>query len=163
MFKKLLITSLVLTASSFSVAQSDDDSSDSLNLFAQCGIGGMLFPTAPTAAIISNIIWDLGTTATTTAASSPDACAGEDIAMAEFVSETYAELTEETVRGAGDHLSAAINMAGCANQQQATISTLRASFAEQLSNQGYSEQNHQEKAQNYFNALTAAAKSCDLS
>jgi|APSaa5957512622_1039677.scaffolds.fasta_scaffold420405_1 hypothetical protein len=46
--------------------------------FRNCGLGAMIFDEEPIGAIISNIVWDLGTTATTSSSMSPDSCAGSE-------------------------------------------------------------------------------------
>lgn len=68
------------------------------NAFSQCGIGAAIFTKNETAAIISNIIWDLGTTAFSSQTSSPESCSGASTTAALFINETYPVLEEQFVK-----------------------------------------------------------------
>ena len=74
--KNLCFTSLLLVFSAFSVVHSEEVESIE-NAYVQCGIGAAIFKNNKTAAIISNIIWDLGTTAISSQTSSPETCEGK--------------------------------------------------------------------------------------
>lgn len=53
-------------------------------------------------------------------------CASKRVASLAFITESYALLLDETVKGSGPHLRVALNMAGCASEShEATIKTLR--------------------------------------
>ncbi|MDF3124246.1 DUF3015 family protein [Rheinheimera sp. 1928-s] len=87
--------------------------SGSINPWKHCGIGAMIFDDNGTAAAISNIIWDLGTTAVSSNISSDSSCKGSRVAAAQFINDTIVTIEEETVTGRGDHLTAMLNMMGC--------------------------------------------------
>lgn len=71
MFKKtLLIFCLSL------VGVSSTANSQEINAWKHCGIGAMIFNDNETAAAISNVIWDLGTTALSSKISSQESCEG---------------------------------------------------------------------------------------
>ncbi|GHG59644.1 hypothetical protein GCM10010919_02370 [Alishewanella longhuensis] len=84
-----------------------------VNPWKQCGIGAMIFDDNGTAAAISNVIWDLGTTAVSSNVSSQDSCNGLKVAAAEFINSTITNIEEETVIGEGQHLTAMLNLMGC--------------------------------------------------
>lgn len=101
------------------------------NPWLDCGIGAAIFPgdNVEVAAAISNIIWDWGTTAVTSAQSSPDTCNGlSNVAMAQFVQSTYASLETELATGEGENLAALAELVG-ASDAEAFAVALREEFA----------------------------------
>lgn len=106
------------------------------NPWLDCGIGAMIFPDSnlEVAAGISNVIWDLGTTAVISAQSSPDTCNGLDnVEMAVFIQRTYATLEADVARGEGDNLDALVALTG-ASDEAVFIDTLRAEYASVVAN-----------------------------
>lgn len=98
-----------------------------VNPWKQCGIGAMIFDDNGVAAAISNIIWDLGTTAVSSNISSQDSCEGVKVAAAQFINDSIVNIEEETVVGNGQHLTAMLNMMGCeASAHPAIINAVRA-------------------------------------
>ena len=98
-----------------------------VNPWKQCGIGAMIFDDNGTAAAISNLIWDLGTTAVSSNVSSQDSCNGLKVAAAEFINSTITNIEEETVVGEGEHLTAMLNLMGCeASAHSVIIQDVRA-------------------------------------
>lgn len=129
-------------------------SSAAKNPWMECGIGAMIFTDIPVAAAISNIIWDLGTTAVSSNASSEDTCKGTSVAAARFIQETYANLEEDTAKGDGKHVRAMLNIAGCnAASQPAIISSIRSDFEKVVSNENYADKSRTEKAQDYYHIV----------
>ena len=98
-----------------------------VNPWKQCGIGAMIFDDNGVAAAISNIIWDLGTTAVSSNISSQDSCVGVKVTAAQFINDSIVNIEEETVIGGGEHLTAMLNLMGCeASVHQAVIDDVRA-------------------------------------
>ena len=62
------------------------------NPFSDCGIGAALFPETKWAAVTSNVIWDVGTTAVASATMSPQTCSGKQAKTAAFIYHTYDSL-----------------------------------------------------------------------
>lgn len=125
-----------LSASVFSVAAVANAQTTRAepNPWLDCGIGAMIFPddNLEVGAGISNIIWDLGTTAVTSAASSPDTCAGtSNVTMAVFIESTYATLEAELAKGEGENLAALATLVG-AEDQAAFVAALRRDYAATL-------------------------------
>jgi hypothetical protein len=113
-FMKLTLvaaTSAVLF--SLAVSPTVQAETGSINPWKHCGIGAMIFDDNNTAAAISNIIFDLGTTAVSSKVSSDSSCKGSRVAAAQFINDTIVTIEEETVTGRGDHLTAVLNMMGC--------------------------------------------------
>ena len=129
------------------------------NVWRECGIGGMIFKKTGWAAITSNIIWDLGTTATSSNASSDDLCEGSTASTASFVNETYANLEEEIAVGQGAYLTAMLNMLGCKGTSHSEIvSGIRSDLSSQMSKAEYSLNSKSQNAENLFNATLSRAQ-----
>ena len=115
----------------------------------------MIFPRTPAGAVISNVIWDLGTTAITSQASSPDTCEGETVKTALFIQESYPFLEEQTATGTGPHLHAMLDLLGCEkSSHEQIIGTIRADFRRSLAGEGASATTRTEQAQHYYNIVT---------
>lgn len=129
----------------------------SVNPWQQCGIGAMIFPDHGIAAAISNIIWDLGTTAVTSATVSEETCEGRDVIAAKFIDENYDQVESELAIGEGRHVNAMLTLLGCeGTQQDAVITQLRSNLVID------SEKTKSEKAEAlYFSAQSAVAQ-CKL-
>jgi len=140
------------TLFAFSLSQ---HASANVNPYRDCGIGAAIFKN-DTGATISNVLWDLGTTAITSATASPDTCEGSEVAAAEFIIETYANLVEETAKGSGDHLNALLQIAGVAQEKQALVtSALRDAIAEVVSQPSYVDSSAVDRASAYFESFRA--------
>lgn len=121
----LLAAASVLALSAVTI--SEVQAEQKVNPWKQCGIGAMIFDDNGTAAAISNVIWDLGTTAISSNISSKDSCNGIKVAAAEFINSTITNIEEETVVGEGEHLTAMLNLMGCeASAHSAIIQDVRA-------------------------------------
>jgi hypothetical protein len=130
------------------------------NPYTDCGIGAALFPNTHWAAVTSNIIWDLGTTALTSATASPETCKGKNLQAALFIGTSYDELAEETAAGKGKHLTAVLNLFGCSSiQHSGAAKKVRASMGRSVSTPGYADKSRIEKAGLYFSAAEEAAAS----
>ena len=147
----------ILMASAIAAVMALPQISSARNIWRECGIGGMLFKKTGWAAITSNIIWDLGTTATSSNVSSDDLCEGPSASAAGFIYETYANLEEEVAVGEGKHLTTMLNMLGCSNQDS-IVSGLRSDLSSTMSSEAYSSKTRLEKAEGFYNATLANAQ-----
>lgn len=129
-------------------------STKEMNAWRDCGIGAIIFPEIPIGAIVSNIIWDLGTTALISAAASEEQCKGKEVVAARFIFEAYPNLEEETAKGGGQHIHAVLNILGCESTSHADIiSSLRPDFDKSLRNPDYVYKSSLVKAQDYYNMV----------
>lgn len=127
-----------------------------LNPWTDCGIGAMIFKTLPVAAVISNVIWDLGTTAVTSAGLSAQTCEGSRAKVAMLIGTSYANLEEETVQGGGQHVNAMLNVMSCKPAAHAgIIQAVRADFVQSLQGAEYVAMSAQGKAEAYYNLVKA--------
>jgi hypothetical protein len=132
------------------------------NPYVDCGIGAALFPDTDWAAVSSNVIWDIGTTAIISATASPQTCSGKNVKAAMFIGNTYDKLAEETAAGQGEHLTTVLNLFDCGPAQHAgAMQALRSAMRNEVSSQNYMGQTKLEKASNYyFIAEDIASRNC---
>lgn len=127
------------------------------NPFSDCGIGAALFSNTKWAAVTSNVIWDVGTTAVTSATASPQTCNGKQVAAAMFINDTYEKLVEETARGEGEHLTSLLNIFECGgNRQPFAIEATRGEMADVVAQPGYASQDRTQKASRFYDAVEGA-------
>lgn len=157
MFKKASI--VTLAAATIAVSAAPAQAQQDINPWQECGIGAMVFPDNGTAAAISNIIWDLGTTAVTSQMSSPESCEGSGVRTAMFIQRTYDELEVDTAKGEGRYLTAATELMGCdASVRPAIISDVRSDLSARAKSDEFSNMSRTEKAEQYYMSLSAASK-----
>lgn len=124
------------------------------NPYSDCGIGAALFAKNETAAIISNVIWDLGTTAFTSATASPDTCKAKSVETAQFILESYDNLTEEVAQGSGEHLAALMDILSVEEAERPnTIAQLRNKLSHIVSTASYTSNDKVSKASDFYDAL----------
>ncbi|WP_067515903.1 DUF3015 family protein [Endozoicomonas ascidiicola] len=159
----VIATALLCVATSVSAAK---PTGSGPNPFSDCGIGAALFSDGPKwAAVTSNIIWDVGTTAVTSATMSPETCNGKSVKTAQFIIDNYDNLAEETALGQGEHLTAMLTVRGCqGSTHQTIVSSIREDMVGNVMAIDYSALSDVEKAAQYYQAMDAgvasAADSC---
>lgn len=130
------------------------------NPFTDCGIGAALFPNTHWAAVTSNVIWDIGTTAVISATASPETCQGASTKAANYIHDVYDSVLEDTARGEGDHLVALLEIYGCAVETQTdVIDAIRDDIGAAVGEDSFSEQSHLEKAEQYFTVIDSEIRS----
>ncbi|OOE72764.1 DUF3015 family protein [Salinivibrio sp. ML290] len=118
--KKLMISAVAaatLFAGNVSAQQ------ETINPWKHCGIGAMIFDNNGAAAAISNIIWDLGTTAVSSKISSEDSCNGKRVEAAMFIQDNFNNVIEETSQGSGNHLNAMLDILEVSQDKQSQVIT----------------------------------------
>ena len=155
--KKILLTAAALGLATVMPAHAQVDPSAEVNPWQDCGLGAMVFPENGTAAAISNIIWDLGTTAVTSAASSKDSCKGDRVQLAMYIQGTYASLEADAVKGKGDYLDGMGAMAQCAAADRPALNAaVRTELSAALQADGYAASTREAKAEALFGIVEAA-------
>lgn len=130
------------------------------NPYRDCGIGAALFPETDWAAVSSNVIWDVGSTALTSATMSPETCSGQEVVAAEFILNTYDNLIEETAQGEGQHLTTVLDIYGCeASQQPAIINAIRSKAASDVASEDFAGATQLEKANKLFGNIHSTVSS----
>lgn len=159
---KLAAVAVIGSLSFSAFAQSTAPTGSGPNPFSDCGIGAALFPETAWAAVTSNVIWDVGTTAVTSATMSPQTCSAQKVKTALFIRDTYEQLAEDVARGQGKHLATALEMFQCGESMHGTvIGEIRADMGKAVAAPGYAEQQHLEHAGQLYNIIEkAASRSC---
>lgn len=99
-------------------------------IYTQCGLGGALASSVPAVAAITNITWDLGTTAITSNISSEGTCAGKSEKVVAFISDSYENLEKDLAQGEGKYLDTLISMTKPTNTtKEAFVASIRSEFA----------------------------------
>ena len=165
-----LTASLVAAALTTSMAALADDDKKPVdktpgsapNPYTDCGIGAALFKETKWAAVTSNIIWDLGSTAITSATASPQTCSGKKIEAALFIHHTYDKLAEETASGKGEHLTTVLNIFECDSAHHANaVHQIRGEMGHAVATPNYIDQSHIDKASNFYSIVEkAVSASC---
>lgn len=115
-----LVMGLAMTTS----AQADTRSIE--GILKECGLGAILFKdTSPALAVLSNVTWDLGTTATLSDLSG--GCPGDKKAkVALFISNSYNKLETEVAMGKGEYVDTLAALSG------KSVQDIRAEFSQVL-------------------------------
>ena len=142
-------------AAAFGTAHADRDFAE---IYKECGLGAMLFPDDPIIAVITNVTWDLGTTAVSSELSSPEMCKGNASTMAALILDAHPQIEQDLATGQGEYLSSMVNLMGCESDASAA-SALRASFSDAVEN-GYFEASDIQKSEMLYNSAMSA--SCSI-
>ena len=127
------------------------------DIYTECGIGAMIAPNNAAVAAVTNVTWDLGTTAISSNATSEDQCKGGGGKSAALIYEAYPSIEKNLANGEGEYLTALLNVAGVAEADHASvIAELRPAFAEVVGAADYSERSRFDKAETLYNLLHAS-------
>lgn len=150
--KRLLLAVIAVLSIS---AQSAYAERDFAAIYKECGLGAMLFPNDPVIAVVTNITWDLGTTAVSSNALSEETCKGGAATTASLIYETYPMIEKDLAAGEGEHLTAMLESAGCsATVHSAITGELRGELASTTAGAGYEDQTRFEKSESLYNAIS---------
>lgn len=154
--KKILVATMVLVAS-FTISQTSN-AREFAKIYQDCGIGGIIGnaidPNQPVWAIITNVTWDLGTTAVLSDALSPDTCSSGNAMAATFIHDSYAPIEQDLASGQGEYLDSLVATAGCSEDSRADLSAaVRQEFAERVAISDYADQTRFQKAEGLYNIL----------
>lgn len=127
--------------------------------YTECGIGAALFPNVAWAAVTSNAIWDLGTTALSSASMSPEMCNAKKVKTATLIIETLEAMEADVASGGGAYTTALADTMGCDSaSRSAIVAETRANYANVVAQGNYSTQSRQERAAGLYNSVKAATK-----
>ena len=127
---------------------------DFAEIYTDCGIGGMIAPRSDAVAAVTNVTWDLGTTAISSNISSPDSCSGGQAEKAAFIHDSYDALELDLASGHGNYLDALVALAGHEGQtQQRFVAAVRTGFAKLVAAPDYHEQKRFAKAEALYNLI----------
>lgn len=157
MFKIVRNTMLVAAVAALMTTSASAEDKDFGQIYSECGLGGIFGSavndreTSKIVAVITNVTWDLGTTASTSAYSSESTCANKKVRVANFINQSYEKLEKELAQGEGTYLDALTNLVfeeKAANAEY--IAALRAKFATVVAEDGYSKLSRYEKVEKLY-------------
>lgn len=152
--RKLIFTATAAAAVLLTAAQ-PAAAREFADIYTECGLGAMIAPNNGAVAAVTNVTWDLGTTAISSNASSPESCQGAKPKKAAFVHDAYAQIEKDLARGAGQHLSALMTLSGCSAQAQPQLAVaLRQDFAAVAARDGYVAQTRFQQAESLYNVVS---------
>lgn len=123
-------------------------------IYEECGLGGMIAPTSPGAAAVTNVTWDSGTTAISSNISCPGTCAGGKERVAAFLYESYESLEKDLASGSGAHLDALMALLGYdAKAEAGFVEVLRNDFAKVVADPTYTDRSRFEKAEALYSLI----------
>ncbi len=126
--------------------------------YTQCGLGAIIAKsvkksdTADLLAIVTNVTWDLGTTAVISGMSSPDTCARREVKTAEFIIKAYPQLEKDLAMGQGNYLEALSKISGVKD-----MSSVRSDFAKLAAQPSYQNMSRQAKAEALYKIVMSKA------
>ncbi|WP_435979578.1 DUF3015 family protein [Psychrobacter sp. DM4] len=157
MFKKIAFASVVAAMIPFGTANADlgsnfksaDTGRTIEQIYKQCGIGGALFGnSSPILAIISNVTWDLGTTAATSDSMSPNTCQGGNVKAAVLIKEAFPSVEKDLASGQGAHLSALQTVASCDS-----VANVRTQYGQYAQTSAYRTATQDQNAETLYNIV----------
>ena len=151
MLKKIAIASVVAAMMMpFGTANAQVDSDRTIEqVYKQCGLGGAIFGNSSAIlAIISNVTWDLGTTAAISNSLSPDTCQGGNLKAAVLIKEAFPSVEKDLASGQGAHLSALQNIANCDS-----VSSVRAQYGQYAQTSAYRTSTQDQNAEALFSIV----------
>jgi hypothetical protein len=158
LFKAVMAT--VVLVSTIGTASAQRDFAE---IYKECGLGALLFPDDPIIAVVTNVTWDLGTTAVLSELSTPENCKGNSAMMASLVIDAHPQLEQDLAIGEGDYLASMVDLMGCEGTEVQAASALRAQFSQAASTGTYFEMDDYSKAEALYNAaLTTSANVCSI-
>ncbi len=143
---KLVLVSAISAMMFTSQAQASDREFG--DIYKECGLGAMIFKNTPIAAAISNIIWDLGTTAISSNLSSDENCKGGKAKVAAFILKSYDKLESEIAQGEGQYINTLANMTN------KDITAIRKEFSQVIANNDYQSLTKVQKAEKLYNIVS---------
>lgn len=152
--KKILIVLLFMGMMIAPAFIDDAVGMDFQQIYEECGIGGMLFPSWPTGASVSNFVWDYGSTASTSGLTSPDTCKGGQARLAAYIYKSYDSIENDLAKGDGKYLEMlALLSETTPEEKELFVQDLREKFREVVENYDYSSLDRLEKAKLIFEII----------
>lgn len=115
------LASILVAVSALSTNAFAQENVENINAWKHCGIGAAIFDDNGTAAALSNVIWDLGTTALSSQISSEDSCSGKRAVVAVFIQNNFNSVLEQTAMGEGEHVNAMLEILEVEENDKASV------------------------------------------
>lgn len=143
--KKIKLSMVVLAASVLFAPQVQ--AREFADIYTECGLGAIIAPNNDAVAAITNVTWDLGTTAVSTNISSPESCNGGKAKTAAFIGKSYDDLELDIASGEGKYLDTLATMI------TKDMVDIRAEFSELVASNEYAKMSKVEKVEKLYNIV----------
>lgn len=141
------LTALALTVSSSQAREFAD-------IYTECGLGAIIAPSNQAVAAVTNVTWDLGTTAISSNISSEDTCKGGKAKVAAFINDSYENLEKDLASGNGKYLDTLATLAKNDSQsREEFIASVRKDFSSLVASNDYSNLTTYEKSEKLYNIV----------
>ncbi len=149
--KSMLITAVCAMVAMPQIASAERDFA---KIYTECGLGAMIAPDTEAVAAVTNVTWDLGTTAISSNISSPETCKGGKAKVAAFINDSYSEIEKDLASGNGKYLDTLVELALAPNQSKTEfITNLRAGLKEIIATNEYHKLTTYQKAGKLYNII----------
>lgn len=154
MFSKSVKLSLAaITAVMLSTAQ-DSQAREFAEIYTQCGLGAMIAPKHEAVAAVTNVTWDLGTTAISSNISSEESCVGGKAKVAAFINDSYENIEKDLAMGNGEYLDTLVSLAKDKSESKDEfIASLRDNFSSIVASNDYNELTTYQKSEKLYNTI----------
>jgi len=151
--KKQIFASLVFAAGvgmSAQVAMARDFA----EIYTECGLGAMIAPKHGGVAAVTNVTWDLGTTAVSSNISSPDTCVGGKEKTAAFINQSYENIEVDLAKGQGEYLDRLMALMGVREGQKSEVlQAIRSDMGKVVSSSSYTSMSRFEKTKALYSIV----------
>lgn len=152
-FGVLILVGLMIAVVS-NVYAGETKTKDLQGIYEECGIGGLLFPSWPVGASVSNFTWDWGSTASTSGLTTPDACKGGQVKLAAYIYQSYDSIEQDLAKGDGKYLDLlAVLSEKTIEEKEKFVRDLRVKFQKVVERDDYSSLNRLEKSKLIFGII----------
>jgi hypothetical protein len=152
--KKLFTLSVIAVACTLGVSQ-DAFAREFADIYSECGLGATISPKNGGVAAVTNVTFDLGTTAVSSNISSPQTCAGGKVRSAKFIHESYDMLASDISRGEGNYLDSLVALSGkSGSEAEGMKREIRQEFAAVVQSDAYAEMNQMQRSESLFNIVS---------
>ena len=154
MFKKAMKVSLAAVTALVITTSQDSQARDFADIYTDCGLGALIAPKNSAVAAVTNVTWDLGTTAISSNISSEDTCKGGQAKVAAFINDSFENIEKDLAKGDGKYLNTLATIAKKDSQtNEQFISSLRSEFAKVVASSEYTKLSTYKKSQKLYNAI----------
>ena len=127
---------------------------DFAEIYTECGLGALIAPRNEVVAAVTNVTWDLGTTAISSNITSPQTCIGGYGRVASFIYQSYESLAQDLAIGKGDYLNALVTLSGCSKADKSVlVEAIREDFAALVAQPDYKEKTRYQKSEALYNII----------
>lgn len=152
--KLIILTILAALASPLAVCAESGQKREFADIYTDCGLGAMIAPSNNAVAAVTNVTWDLGTTAISSNISSPSTCVGGKQKMASFIHESQDMLFSDLANGTGKYLDALVAIAGVEKtKKDKFISSIRLDTGVFVQSKNFEKSTRFDRAERLYNII----------